>query len=67
MGWKLNGLESTYTHITWNDCEEYYFKSLKGNPMVDFSLSKYEADEKKTQKELMREMVEEVLKTKKLL
>lgn len=63
MGWKLDGLESTYTHISWEDCEEYYFKSLKGNPMVDFSLSKYD-EQTKTQEELLAEMIDKAVERK---
>jgi integrase len=61
MGWKQDGLESIYTRVSWEDCKEHYFKSLKENPMLDFSLSEYE-ERGKSQEEALLEMVREAVK-----
>lgn len=46
MGWRQEGLESVYTRVGWEDCKKSYFESLKGNPMLDFSLSEFEEQQK---------------------
>jgi integrase len=56
MGWKMKGMEATYTRVSWGDCKKYYFESLKGNPMLDFSLSEYDKDEKDFVKNLEEEL-----------
>ena len=68
MGWEMTGMESTYSHVDWTQCKSYYFQSLKGNPMLDFKLSEFDAVEEASfedkLEEKMRLAVEKFLKEK---
>lgn len=56
LGWKLPGLESVYTRVGWEDCKKHYFESLRGNVMLDFTLSEFE-EKQKNQEEIMLEQI----------
>jgi integrase len=66
MGWRQDEMENIYTRVGWEDCKESYFKSLKNNPMVDFTLSEYE-ETIKSQKDILKKMVEDILTSKNML